>query len=200
MNLSEIVSKINKKVVLGVIATLVIGELVWAGWSLTRSKFQSNNSSQEVVNAPQSKKPSISLMASETNLKVGDKVTVTATIYSPKATDGVDLVINFDPRLLQVESSASVGPVTPSTLYSDYPANQLDDQKGEIFMSGISSKPGGVTPNGVLGTMVFVAKAPGKAKISLGFKKGNTTDSNITEAKTAQDILEVVNNVELNIK
>ena len=42
-------------------------------------------------------------------------------------------------------------------------------------------------------------KAPGKAKIAFDFTPGSTTDSNVIETKTAQDILGSVTDLEVNI-
>lgn len=185
----------SKKIILGIIAAIIIGEVIWAGWTLLKPSVAPKVVSK-ASSSKQAGKASIVLQAAKSNIKVGEKVAVTATIASDKPAAGMDLVVSFDPNLLSVENKSL--PVTTTTLLDDYPFNQLDEG-GKISVSGISSSDTGKVLNGILGTITFVAKAPGKTKVTVDFTKGSTVDSNVTDAKTAKDLLNEVKNVELNI-
>jgi len=202
MNLSDLLKNIftNKKIILGAVGLIVVLEIIWAGWILTRPSASSITRSTTPSASDTNKGSSINLVASKTDVRVGENITVTASVFSTKSTDGVDLVLNFDPKLLQIEATSTASPVITSNLYSDYPLNQVDNTLGKVLVSGISSLDKGVIPNGALATLVFKAKAAGKASINVEFQKGKTNDSNITETKTSKDLLESVTNIELNIK
>ena len=138
------------------LALIVAVELLWAGWVLGKPLLTS--SKQPLATAPNliSQTPTtISLVANKQTVKKGEKVIVDIVVTSSKPTDGTDVVLKFDNNLLLVASS-SAGPVKPSTLYSEYPFNSIE--LGNISISGISSASQGIIPNGVFGTIEFIAK------------------------------------------
>lgn len=207
MELSQInltgIARSNKTKRIALIITGIVfaAELVWAA-----SVIQKNISPvKEVVTQPvsvnQVSGAIISLETSQTDFKVGEKINVTVNIESKKATDGIDLVIKYNPKELTVVpvDVDTKAPFLAGTIYSDYPLNSVDEKKGIISVSGISSLPEGVIPDGVLGTLTFIASEAGKSAVALEFTPGNTTDTNVTETKTAKDILTSVKNLEVNI-
>lgn len=192
MNLSNL--RLSKKVIFIFIGIVVVAELAWAGLTLTRNS--SNAATQKTGSSVQGGSV-ISLKADKESVKVGENVTVEISVTSNKATDGADMVIIYDPRVLSLVPGSAGAPVSVGLLYSDYPLNKADETLGRIMVSGITSRPGGILPQGVFGTVTFRANQAGRASISLDFTPGSTTDSNIIETKTARDLLDGVNNAEV---
>lgn len=178
-----------------VIGVVIIGEIIWAGWTLFKPSSPLSVTQQPVVKV--NLKPTvISLQSDKSTLKVGEKVTISINISSTKSTDGTDLIILYDPKLLSVDPTT---PVMLAKLYDDYPVNKVDIESGKITVSGISNKKGGSVPNGLFGSVVFQGKLPGNAKIGLDFTPGSTGDSNITETGSGKDVLETVNTLQLTL-
>lgn len=188
----ETKSLLTTKNILIFFGVVIVLELIWAG--LTLLKPAARSTTQTVPALPQI--TTISLSAPKTDLKVGESIVVSINITSDKQTVGTDLVITYDPKLLTV-TAAGTSPVTSGTLYSDYPLNKLD--KNRITVSGITDKAEGVLGNGLFGSVVFQAKEAGVAEIMVDFTPGKTTDANIIESGTSQDVLEKVNNLMLTI-
>ncbi|GEM_PF-2320292 len=186
--------KANKKIIFILVGIVILVELIWAVYTLTGKKSSSTAQTQAVSDE---KVAALKLRADKSSVKVGESFTVNADITSAGTTDGADMILNYDPNLISVNNIQK--PVNPGPVYSDNPLNAADERSGRINFSAITSNPGGVVPNGILGTLIFTAKAPGKAKISIEFMPGSTTDSNVVETKTATDILGSVSNLEIQI-
>lgn len=192
----------NKKIIFIILGAVIVGELIWAGWTLSKEWTQSKiaPAPSPVIRPQRTKvvKPTtISLVADKNQLKKGEKLTVAINLSSEVATDGTDLIILYDPKLLSVNAQT---PVTLGSLYDDFPLNKVDSESGRITISGISNKSGGTVANGLFGTVIFTAKKAGVAKISLDFTAGSTVDSNVIETDSGKDVLEKVNNLEVNIQ
>ncbi|MBI2018621.1 hypothetical protein HYS96_02835 [Candidatus Daviesbacteria bacterium] len=182
---------INKKNILILLGAVIVVEVLWAGWTLYQTNRQIVQTVPPVATKPQPTQ--IELRTDKTSVKVGEKFTVSINMLSDKSTDGADLIINYDPKLLLAE------PLTLGTLYNEYPKNTIDARAGKITVSGISTATDGIKPNGLFGSMVFTAKGQGQSSISLEFTPGSTVDTNIIEQGTGKDILEKVKNVEVTI-
>lgn len=191
----KLLTRRNIFIALGLVIVL---EIIWAGSTLFKEAAKPSPTipAQTVAHKP----TAVSLSTSKTQLKVGEKLTVSINLSSDKKTDGTDLIITFDPKLLSVETVAqSKSPVIAGNIYSDYPLNSLDQTGGRITVSGITDTPSGVLADGLFGSIVIVGKAPGFTKISLEFSPGSTADSNVTESGTGKDVLEKVSDLEVNI-
>ncbi|MDO8570132.1 MAG: cohesin domain-containing protein [Candidatus Daviesbacteria bacterium] len=180
------------------LAVAIIAELIWAFRTLggnvsTTLPIAITNPAVSTSTTVQN--GSITLTAPKASFSVGEKIPVSINIDSIKATDGADIIISYDPKLLTVS-----GPVEVEKMYDDYPLNVFDNATGKISVSGISSNPNGKVAKGVLGTVILEAKAPGKTQISVDFIKDSTTDSNIIETKTSKELLGKVGNLEVEIK
>ncbi len=144
---------------------------------------------------------SLSLQVSKavaSGVKVGDNFTVGVILSTGgHRTVGTDVVLRYDPAYL--EASTSV--FTKGIIYSDYPSVSVDNKAGVIRASGIVTS-GNVNfgGEGPFGKLLFKAAKVGKTTISSDFTKGLTTDSNVTEVGTLQDVLGKVNNLEINIQ
>lgn len=188
------------KIIVGAVLLIVVILLVWFIWNFTQAKNQTVGSIlQKTQNTSKSldKVPGIIILStSKQTFKVGETMTVSINFSSRQFSDGADVILLYDPKLLSVELNANNKPVNVGAIYQEYPENS-DDKNGRITVSGISSTPEGNVASGLFGTVNFKAKAAGKATISLDFTKGSSTDTNITEAENSQDILEAVQNVEV---
>ncbi len=183
------------KLIFIILGIAVVVEIIWAVKTLR------GNVPVPIVASTQSapkfnfQPASITLSAPKTTFKVGEKIPVSINLNSIKATDGTDVILNFNSNLLVASKSAEVG-----TIYDDYPLNNTDNVLGKVSISGISSAAAGKVAKGVFGTIIFTATAPGKAQVNIDFTKGSTIDSNVTETKTAKDLLGKVENLEVEIK
>lgn len=189
---------LNKRNIFIFVGILILSELIWAGWTLSRPS--KSIAPKKIVSQKVSKPTVVSLTTSQAVVKVGDKVNIDINLSSSKFTDGTDLIILYNPSLLSVDPVSAGSPVKPGKIYTDYPINTVNEKSGKITVSGITSQSGGVVPQGIFGTISFIAKMAGTAKISLDFASGSTSDSNVVEAKTAKDLLDKVENLELSIK
>lgn len=202
-SLKNLFSKLAvKRNIFLLIGLAIILELVWAYRYLNKPQPPQVSPGNRIIVSPKVTTISqniISLATDKSTLKVGDKVVVSVEIKADKATDGTDLVILYDPKLLSVLANSSKQVMNIGSLYNDYPVNMADEKAGRISVSGISTQSGGVVPNGTFGTLTFRAEAPGNATVSLGFTPGSTTDTNMIETRTAKDILAKVDNLDIRI-
>lgn len=194
--IQKLLTRKNIFIILGVV---ILAEVLWASWTLFRPTPPSPTQTA-IAPVVKLKPTTVSLVSEKISLKKGEKITVSVNISSNSKTDGVDLVITYDPKLLSVETIGQTKqPVIAGTIYNDYPLNSLDQALGRITVSGITDVPGGVLADGLFGSLVFVGKNFGSAKISLDFSPGSTADSNVTETGTGKDVLEKVESLEINI-
>lgn len=138
------------------------------------------------------------LLSAQPEYKVDDTIPVLVRVDSGgHSLDGVDAVIHYDTTHLSATTSA----VVRGTIFSEYPVLTVDQQNGVIRISGITGV-GATSFSGIgeLATVNFKALTAGKAVASLEYVKGSTTDSNMIDAGTPQDILGKVVNWEVNIK
>lgn len=181
---------------------VVLIEVIWSVWVLTKPSPLGvpivENPISKNTQVVESKITTLSLLPDKASLKKGEKLSVNINASSIVNSIGVDLVISYDPKLLTV-STTKAGPVKTGTIFKDYPLNRLDDKNGKITISGITDVKDGVLAEGLFGSIDFVAKASGKAMISLDFTPGNTADSNITDVKTGKDVLQKVENTQIEI-
>lgn len=114
-------------------------------------------------------------------------------------TSGTDAYIRFDPNVLQVvdASTAETGvQIQPGSLYSITSYNRTDNATGQISFS--ASKSGGspgYSGSGTLATITFQAiKAASSSAVTFDFTNGSTTDSNVIDQSSSQDLLTSVTN------
>lgn len=199
----------NKKIIIAVLvmaSIIIIGELIWAAVNIGRGGIigsVSNITSSPAPSAPEEEKVgSVVLSSPKSVLTLGEKITVSVSVDSSNIpTDGVDLVISYDPKILTVETIGSLQkPMVVNNMYSEYPSNAVDLKTGLISVSGITSNKSGVAVKGIFGSMIFKTIAAGKSTLSVKFEPSSTTDSSLVETKTGRDILGKVGNLELEIK
>lgn len=189
--------KISWNLIIIIAALAILAEVSWAVWTITEPMVSVDS---QVTVQKKAQKNTLSLKASKTTWRVGEQFPVTVNMDSSKLTDGADIILIYDPKFLSpVKDSTTKVPLKAGTIYSDYPYNSVDEKAGRITVSGITSRTGGIIPQGVFGTITFLAKAPGQTKISFDFTFGKTTDSNVIETKTARDVLEEVQNLDVTV-
>lgn len=118
---------------------------------------------------------------------------------SGTTTSGTDAYIRYDPNTLSVvdaNSSTEGTQILPGSLYSQTSYNSVDTASGKISFSG--SKSGGspgYSGSGTLATITFnaVKEATG-SQVTFDFTNGSTTDSNVIDQSSSDDVLGSVTN------
>ncbi len=139
----------------------------------------------------------ITLSAPQT-IKTGNSVPVNIKISTGNhLTTGVDLVLKYDAQKLE----ASPGSFIKGNAYDDYPPLNIDSANGIIRISGVVSvNKEGFKGSGDFGTLQFLAKSSGSTSVSLDFKPGQTSDSNMLEVGTNNDVLGQVESATIKIE
>lgn len=174
------------KIVFIILGIIVLVELGYAVKSLT---------SQKMTASPANGGASMSLNAAKTEIKVGETVSIPVVLDAAGyEIAGVDLIVSFDPRVIEVVS------LTKGTIFAEYPVLSKDVGKGIISISGVSPGKNGFAGAGQFAMINIKAKIKGKTALVIDFKKGSTTTSNMVEVNSSRNILEEVNNLELEIR
>ena len=181
---------------LGIVIAL---EIVWAGFNFFKSYPQMGLVPIQNTN-PSPKLTTLSLSSQTNSVKLGDKFTVNVNISSAKKTQGVDVIILYDSKLLSVVPLSGSNPVSVGNIYQDFTLNSFDPAIGRISVSAVTDTPAGVLANGLFGSIVFMARSAGSANINFDFTPGKTTDSNVVGSGKVKDILEQVNNLQITIR
>ncbi len=131
------------------------------------------------------------------NYGVGDTVPVSVRIItSGRATDSTDLILKYDPKVLDATTSA----IVQGKLYKEYVIKDVDNNAGVVRISAITPpNTEGFVGIGEFAVINFRAKKDGATQVSVDFTKGSTVDSNLVETGVAIDILDEVFNLNLEI-
>lgn len=182
------------KIIFAILGVIILVEIIYAVRVLSSSSPSVTSVQKANIETPLGK---ISLTTPKTTYKVNEDISVSVIVDTGgRLLDGVDLIAHFDPKIL----SATPGAIIRGQIFDEYPLMSVDSKKGLFSVSGINT-----LQNSYQGRAKFVvfnlkAKAPGKTSLTIDFQKGLTSDSNMVEAGTSKDILEVVNNLELNVQ
>ncbi|MBI2314536.1 hypothetical protein HYU93_00530 [Candidatus Daviesbacteria bacterium] len=184
------------KIIFIILGIIILVELVYFAKNLT-SPASSPIPFLPATNTVTKSEAKISLTASNLSFKVGEVVPVSVMIDTGSWTvSGVDLVVKFDPKALEVTSKD----LTKGTLFDDYPLIAADADKGIISISGVSNSKNGFKGLGQFALLNLKANLVGKTVLTVDFKKDSTAYTNLVEMKTAKNILEKVDNLEINIQ
>jgi hypothetical protein len=137
------------------------------------------------------------LDADKNSYKVGETIPVKVrVITNGRATDSTDLILKYDPKVLETTASA----IMEGKIYKQNAIKDVDSKAGEVRISAITPpNTEGFVGIGELATINFKAIAQGNTKLAIDFTKGSTTDSNIVETGIAIDILDEIYNLDLAI-
>ena len=112
-------------------------------------------------------------------------VTLNLTDLGGKRVSGVDVYLNYERSKLEAQNINVSGGI-----FADYPLQTIDSASGKIAIGAIATPGSPVTSPGKIATVTFKALASsGSTTLNFDYTAGSTTDSNITEAGTATDIL-----------
>lgn len=184
------------KIIFLILGVIIVGELIYAGRMLI-FPTKSSPALLPLVKAPARKTAGIiSLTTPKATVNVKDIVPVAVVIDTGgHLIGGADLVINFDPKFLEVNTNNLI----KGKIFDEYPL--LSVNKGIIAISGINNSKNVFTGKDQFAVINFTAKQPGNTIVTVEFKsKGVTTDSNLVEVETSKDILEKVESLKLNIQ
>lgn len=183
------------KVIVILLVIAVIGELIFGGITLF-SPSTSRNLSIIPPKINNLSDASLSLIADKTSYKKGEPVMIDVKLFTGGyITDSTDLVIKYDPKYLEPKSEAFA---QEGQIYSEYPALQVDKEKGLIGISGITL-PGnnGFSGVGSFAKLSFLALQEGQTQISIDFEVDQTADSNVVLSGSSRDILRTVANADI---
>jgi hypothetical protein len=183
-----------KKPLLFIAAALVIVEIAWGAYTLTRPLPSGSAASAGASNNAEETPKAVASLLGPSTATVGQNFKVDVELSSTSPAQGADLIVKYDPKVLELvkvkQEAATVGKV-----FTDYPANSADNS-GIITISGVTPSTG-FSGKGVFATLNFKVITKGKTNISFDYKMGSTTDSNVTESASGSDILGKVNNLEV---
>lgn len=182
------------KIIFLILGMIIIGEIGFAAWVLTRPVTKVSSTPLPKIEESAGR---LILTAEKKIYKVNDVIKVTIGQTGSKSVRGTDIVIKYDPKVLEATSGA----FEKGTSYKEYSNLLVDSRLGTIQISGFTAiNERAVSGTGVFGTLNFKAKQALKTQLTLDFTQGLTTDSNIVDAKSNQDILEKVFNLDLEIQ
>ncbi|MBI2019115.1 hypothetical protein HYS95_00410 [Candidatus Daviesbacteria bacterium] len=186
---------LNPKVIFIILGIVVLVEIVYAVKVLTSPVAPPPSRATQAVSA--SSGGAITLNSAKTTYKVKEPVSVSVDISTGgKRIGGGDVIIRFDPKVLE---ATPAGLVT-GQVFGEYPLKSVDPKAGVIAISGISSSEEGFSGSGQFAIVNFRAKAAGTTPLTIEYQKDSTTDSNLVEISTSQDILENIRNLQLTIQ
>ncbi len=159
--------------------------------TVSQRNSQSNIATTQNLNTKASEQTaSLSLSPASGSFSLGAAAPAVGIVLDSggKSVDGVDVIINFDPKKVQVAGVK----VATTSLFEQFPQNSIDNVKGQIRFSALTFNPRPVT--GIVGTFAFQSGFAGPVNFNFDFTYGSTKDSNIAEHGTAKDILGKVEN------
>ena len=132
-------------------------------------------------------------LATQTQIKLGEDFNVDLWVDTKKfKSDGADILLTYDKDKLEFKQ------VLPGLAYAVNP--YLKGADGKIKITTLSKEIGPyLEGNSLLATLSFNAKAEGDGGVEITYEGGQTKESNISNQKTATDILSSVENLKLTI-
>lgn len=180
----------------GVLILIILGEVWWGFQTFFGQNVQTKANNEQITNLSD---PQLVALASKTQYQIGETVPITIKLVTGgKSTDSTDIVLKYDPQLLEASGS---GFVDVGRIYPDYPVANFDNIRGIAQVSGASlSSEAGFSGIGTFAVVTFKAKAAGKTSVAFEHESGSTADSNIVLSGTAKDILSQVKNANIMIE
>lgn len=193
-------SPLNKqnafRIFIALLAVVIVGELAWAGYTLTRPVPASENA-QPVFIAPVPSVPPMAAIAltGPVEATVGARIKVEVQIATTEQTDGADVILKYDPKVLQAMT------INTGTIYPEYPIKTIDAVAGTISISGVSGTVAtAFSDQGIFGNIEFKALRAGQTVVAVVYTAEATVDSNVLGSKAEKDILNKVQDLTINIR
>lgn len=188
----------SHKIIFLILGLIVLIEIIYAVRVLT-APASSSPALLQTEEQPGSE-GKISLTVTQSSYNKGDMIAVSVKIdTSGHEISGTDLIVSYNPKILEATSSGLV----KGKIFDEYPLISADQSTGMISISGVAGvnkRAGGFKGSGEFAVINFKAKEAGPAVLAVSFQKGSTTESNLVEAGTSQNILEAVDNLEIEIQ
>lgn len=183
------------KIIFLLLGVVVLIELIW-GMSKILAPIPKAPSPARVI--PKVSDAQISLLSDKKVYKAGERVIVNIKLFtSGHSVSGTDLSLTYDPKILQASASAFLR----GRIFADYPQINIDNINGLISISGVAGlNKKYFNGSGNFGTINFVARTPGQISLNIQFTKGSTTDTNVFDASSNQDVLGQVSNLQIVIQ
>lgn len=187
------------------VASLVVVAAVAGGVTLLNLNKQNNGSVVSYADVPVGS-ARLSFAQAKADVKAGDEFT-TDILLSTGGSDttvGTDLVLRYDPAILEVvdaDNAAAGTQITAGKLFDFVPYNVTTLATGTISFSASqqpNSKPVSTT-DGKLATIRFKAKAAGKTDVAFAFTPGMLDDSNVIKPVDSRDLLSSVGNLTVTV-
>lgn len=185
------------RIVITVLIIGVLAEVIYGGFSLFAPSTARNlNPLQPTVNEMTSAR--LSLIPDKASYKKGETVIIDVKLYTGGyTTASTDLALKYDPLFLKPQGENFA---VPGQIYPEYPAVQVEGQKGLIGISGIpmdsSQSFSGV---GLFAKLNFIALKEGQTEITIDYQPDLTGDSNVVLSSSSKDVLGVVDNAQITI-
>jgi secreted trypsin-like serine protease len=152
----------------------------------------------QVVNASQPLATGKLYLSPSTGIyDVGAQFDVQINLDTQGATiGGTDVIVRYDACALEAMS------ITESSLFPSYPDKRILPEQGEIWINGDDGFNGaGLNSAGELATVRFrVLKGGITSHLRVFFRSNGTTDTNMVDSNTNQDVLGSVGNAELTLR
>lgn len=176
------------------IATIVVGGAIALGAGFAMLGAQGE---QQTVSAD---KPvgNARLAVGNATVAVGQTVAVPVVLSTGgDATSGVDLVLTYDPELVEIvdgDTATAGTQIAASKLFELVQMNAIDTARGEIrFSAGQQPMGQPVTVNNqVIATITLKGKQSGTTTIELDHTAGALSDTNVIKANDGRDLLNAV--------
>lgn len=188
-------------VVYGILMILVVVALLvrwWHSMNLSKSVVQKTNSSttSAIPKSPTSYVGKYSLEGDAKTYKVGEAIDVSVVFEAPgKSLDGTDVVLHFDPKVINALGFA------PGTYFGLTPRKDIDNKSGTVVVTSLSTEATKPASNKVtLGIVHFQAVKEGTTEISFDFIQGGSSKTALTESKTSQNILGIVEGMKITVE
>jgi hypothetical protein len=180
---------------LGILALIVLSEVIWGFKLFSTSPDPSTDQSSPII---ESVIPQLIASTQKKSFKIGEVIPVQIKVVTAgKPTDSVDVIVKYDPSILEASSS---GFFELGRIYPEYPVADIDRKQGLVQLSATTPVgQNGFSGIGTLVTFNFKAKVSGQTEVSLAFQKNSTYESNLVLSNTNQDILANVINTDFNI-
>lgn len=154
-----------------------------------------------------SKKTSLALNTSKTELRPGIIFPVDVFLKTGLHVSGVDIVVEYDPSYLKLvelnpRSSEKAAKYlnTPTSVFSIFPYIDFKQNgaSSKIFFTALSKPLKEFKGKGLVASLNFQALRSGNTTVKLVFKPNDPTDTNV--AYKGKDVLTSVNDLNLEIK
>jgi len=178
------VKRVLKIIGWGVVGIGVLSVLVVTIWTVTSGNSMNTKAKAGIESVSLSLNPKSAVLNKNQNITFG--ITVNG---GNKITKGIDVYIQFDPSYWNISDKG----IIPAKLFDKVLINSIDETKGVIKFSALSTKA--EIKTGIVGSFSLTPIKSGKTTIT--FRRSET---DLLEAETIRDVLTELGNSEVEIR